>query len=108
GFVKGFQSGTQCYGLTLDHIAPAFVNGFFYNKSVIVGAPPDAKAPPPKLIFQILCRVHPAVRARMKRAATSMDEKPWRKHLQHWDTVLKPKSTANHIRLQSQDLASMS
>jgi len=108
GFVKGFQSGTQCYGLTLDHIEPAFVNGFFYNKTVIVGAPPEAKGPPPKLLFQVLCRVHPGIRARMKRAAVSMGEKPWRKHLEHWDTVLKPRSTANHIRLQSKDLGTMS
>jgi len=108
GFVKGFQSGTACYGLMLDHIAPAFVNEFFYNKSVIVGAPPNAKGPPPKMVFKLVCLLHPAVRARLKRAAVVMEEKPWREHLKHWDTVLKPRSTANHIRLQSQDLASMS
>lgn len=108
GFIKGFQSGTSCYGLMLDHIEPAFVNEFFYNKTVIVGAPPNAKAPPPKLMFKLVCLLHPAVRARLKRAALVMEEKPWREHLKHWDTVLKPTSTANHLRLQSQDFASMS
>jgi len=108
GFIKGFQAGTSCYGLMLDHIEPAFVNGFFYNKAVIVGAPPNAKGPPPKLMFKLVCLLHPAVRARLKRAAVVMEEKPWREHLKHWDTVLKPTSTANHLRLQSQDFASMS
>jgi pyruvate,water dikinase len=108
GFIKGFQSGTSCYGLMLDHLEPAFVNGFFYDKAVIVGAPPNAKGPPPKLVFKLVCLLHPVVRARLKRAAVVMEEKPWREHLKHWDTVLKPTSTANHLRLQSQDLASMS
>ena len=108
GFIKGFQSGTACYGLMLDHIEPAFVNDFFYNKSVIVGAPPNAKGPPPKLLFKLVSLLHPAVRARLKRAAVVMEEKPWRAHLHNWDTVLKPTSTANHLRLQSQDLAAMS
>ena len=108
GFIKGFQAGTSCYGLMLDHIEPAFVNGFFYNKAVIVGAPPNAKGPPPKLVFKLVCLLHPAVRARLKRAAVVMEEKPWREHLTHWDTVLKPTSRTKHVQLQSQDLASMS
>src|SRR5829696_6377089 len=104
-FVRGFRTGTECYGLLLDHIQPAFLHGFFYNKMVIVGAPPNAKGPPPKLLFQILCKVHPAMRKRLKRAATVMDERPWRDHIRNWDTVLKPRSTANHLRLQALDLA---
>ena len=32
GFIRGFQTGSACYGLLLDHIEPGFVNGFFYNK----------------------------------------------------------------------------
>ena len=32
GFIKGFQTGTKCYGLLLDHIEPAFVNSFFITK----------------------------------------------------------------------------
>ena len=58
GFIKGFQSGTACYGLLLDHIEPAFVNGLFYNNKVIVGAPANAKGPPPKLLFKLMCMLH--------------------------------------------------
>ena len=108
GFIKGFQTGSVCYGLLLDHIEPAFVNGFFYNKKVIVGAPKNAKAPPPKLIFKLMCMFHPETRRRLKTAATVLQQKPWREHIENWDTVLKPTSTQNHLRLQSRDLASLS
>ena len=108
GFIRGFQAGTACYGLLLDHIEPGFVNGFFYTKPVIVGAPPNAKGTPPKLLFQLLCRLHPKMRARLKTAATVLDRKPWREHIRHWDTVLKPQSTARHLQLQSVDLAALS
>lgn len=108
GFVRGFKSGTKRFGLLLDYLEPVFLNGFFYDKRVIVGAPPDAKGPPPKEAFQKMCAEHPEVRERLKAAATALDEKPWRDHLRHWDTVLKPASTANHLRLQSRDVAGMS
>ena len=108
GFIRGFKMGTACYGLLLDHIEPGFVNGFFYNKMVIVGAPENAKGPPPKLVFKLMCMLHPETRRRLKTAATVLQEKPWRAHMQNWDTVLKPQSTQNHLRLQSRDLASLS
>ena len=108
GFVKGFKSGTSRFGLLLDHIKPGFVNGFLYNKAVIVGAPENAKGgPPPKLIFKLICLLHPETRQRLKRAATVLQEKPWREHLRHWDNVLKPQSTQNHLRLQAIDLAAL-
>lgn len=108
GFIKGFQTGTACYGLLLDHIEPAFVNGFFYNKMVIVGAPENAKGPPPKLIFKLMSVLHPEMRRRLKTAATVLQEKPWREHIKNWDAVLKPQATQNHLRLQSRDLAALS
>ncbi len=108
GFIKGFQMGTSRYGLLLDHLEPGYVNGFFYLKPVIVGAPKNAKDPPPKPIFKLICLLHPEVRRRLARASTVLQEKPWREHLQHWDTVLKPQSTQNHLRLQAVDLAPLS
>jgi len=108
GFVKGFRMGTSRYGLLLDHLEPAFVNGFCYFKGIIVGAPKNAKGPPPKLVFKLICMLHPETRRRLSRASTVLQERPWREHLQHWDTVLKPQSTQNHLRLQAVDLASLS
>ena len=108
GFIKGIKSGAACYGLLLDHIAPGFINGFFYNKMVIVGAPPDAKGPPPEAVFRQVCAEHPETRARLETAATVLQKKPWRDHIRNWDTVLKPQSTQEHLRLQGCNLAPMS
>jgi len=109
GFMKGFKLGTSQYGLLLDHLEPAFVNEFCYYKGIIVGAPKNARGgPPPKLVFKLLCMLHPEMRRRVSRASTVLQEKPWREHIRNWDTVLKPKSTANHLRLQAVDLASLS
>ena len=109
GFMKGFHTGTSLYGLMLDHLEPAFVNDFMYYKPIIVGAPKNAKGgPPPKLVFKLLGMLHPEIRRRLSRASTVLQEKPWREHVKHWDTELKPKSTANHLRLQAIDLASLS
>ncbi len=108
GFIRGFKTGTSCYGLLLDHIQPEFVNHFFYTKPVIVGAPPNAKAPPPRLVFWLMCRLHPEMRRRLKTAATVLQQKPWRDHIKNWDEVLKPTSMANHLRLRSLDPAAMS
>jgi rifampicin phosphotransferase len=109
GFMKGFHTGTSRFGLLLDYLEPAFVNGFLYHKARIVGAPKNAKgARPPKPVFKLLCLLHPEVRRRLKRAATVLQEKPWRDDIRHWDTVLKPGSTKVHLRLQSVDLTSLS
>ena len=108
GFKKGFSMGTSRYGLLLDYLVPGFVNGFLYMKPRIVGAPENAKGgPPPKPVFKLLCMLHPETRRRVKRAKTVMQEKPWREHLQNWDQELKPKSTANHLRLQKVDLQTL-
>lgn len=108
GFMRGFKGGTACYGLTLDHIQPQFLNGFLYQKLVIVGAPPEAQGHPPKEVFQQICEQHPEVSSRLKTAATVLQEKPWREHIRNWDAVLKPTSRANHLRLQAQDPVAMS
>ena len=71
----GFRAGTKHYGLLLDYIAIAFVGNFFYSQPRLVGAPPGAKGPPPKLIFQILTRLHPEMRRRVKRSAEVFEKK---------------------------------
>ena len=107
GFMRGFRTGTACYGLMLECIEPAFVHGFYYHRPRIFGAPPDAKGPPPKEVFQQVCEQVPEIKARLETASTVLQKKPWREHLKHWDTVLKPASTANQLRLQSKDLRAM-
>ena len=108
GIIKGISQGTAAYGLLLSHLAPTHIHGFSYLKPVIVGAPKNAKGPPPKFIFKLMCWLHPEIRRRLKTAATVLQRKPWREDLKHRDEVLKPTSTSKHLQLRSRDVAAMS
>ena len=66
--MRGFSEGTRHYGLLLDHLEIAIINRFLYMAPRPVGAPKSAKGTPPRLVFEILRRVHPAIRQRVKRA----------------------------------------
>src|SRR5262245_33336748 len=77
GFSRGFKEVTARYGLMLDHLKPAAVNGFMYMQPVAFGAPEGANGPPPKLIIMLLTRLLPKMRARIKQAKTAMQSKLW-------------------------------
>ncbi len=100
----GFRAGTKHYGLLLDYIEIAFVGNFFYSQPRPIGAPPGAKGPPPKLIFQILTRLHPEMRRRVKRSAEVFEKKAWREDLAWWNNELKPQSLEHARGLQAVDL----
>ncbi|HEY0904777.1 MAG TPA: hypothetical protein VGE14_12905, partial [Marmoricola sp.] len=59
GFPRGFAEGTARYGLLLDHLKPAFVNGFMYMQPVAYLAPEGAMGPPPAPVLWLLTRLHP-------------------------------------------------
>src|SRR5258706_275432 len=67
-FARGFAEGTKMYGLLLDHLEGAAIHGFLYSAPRPVGAPLDAKGPPPKFIFKLLTMLHPEVRRRIRRS----------------------------------------
>ncbi len=101
GFPRGFAEGTERYGLLLSHFEPAVVNGFLYQQAVIFGAPKGAKGPPPKLVFQLLTRLVPKMRARITRSHEAMESRQWRADLKRWDEVDKPAAIAKHDRLRA-------
>lgn len=107
GFARGFQHGTERYGLMLSHLEPAFVNGFFYDQPRAFGAPPGAP-PPPKPVLWALTRLHPKIRARIKEGARAFEEKRWRADLEHWDAVDKPAAIAKHRAIQAVDVSGLS
>src|SRR5688572_31030521 len=75
---KGFAEGTRRYGLLLDTLELRVVNDFLYNRFRPVGAPEDAKGPPPKLLFQLIVRLHPEIRRRTAVAGEVLSRKIWR------------------------------
>jgi phosphohistidine swiveling domain-containing protein len=102
-FTRGFAEGTKLYGLLLDHIEYAELHGFMYNTPRPVGAPEDAKGPPPKPIFKLLSWLHPEMRRRIARSKQALAERAWIKDLKYWDEVVKPQAIAEHLAIQRVD-----
>jgi len=80
---RGVQDFTAFYGMLLDAIETAYVNGFSYTTMRPVG--PEE------------------IPARIKRAEEVFDGKLWREQLREWDETVKPASIAAHRALQSVD-----
>ena len=68
-FPHGFAEGMSRYGLLLDHLKPALVNGFIYMQPVAFMAPEGAMGPPPAPVLWLLTRLHPKMRARIATSA---------------------------------------
>ena len=103
--MAGFKAGSRNYGVLLDYLDVAVINRFIYYAPRPVGAPKSAKGTPPKLLFQILQRVHPELRRRIKRAGEVFREHAWRKDLEWWDRELRPAMAAKAKALLAEDLA---
>lgn len=108
GMPRGFQEGTARYGLLLSHVQPGFTQSFFYSQPVAFGAPPGAMGPPPKPVLQLLTRLHPQMRRRIKTSHAAITHKLWRIDLDRWDKVDKPAAIARHQAIQAVDVATLS
>lgn len=78
---RGFSEFTAYYGMMLDTLAYAYVNGFAYTQPTPVA--PD-QAP-----------------ERFARAAEVFERKLWRDQLREWDETFKPDSIRTHKELQA-------
>ncbi|MFL6248167.1 MAG: PEP-utilizing enzyme [Thermoanaerobaculia bacterium] len=104
----GFRAGMERYGLLLEYLEFAVVNGFVYVCPRGVGAPKGAKGPPPKLIFKALTKLHPEVRRRIRTIAEVFATKRWREDVAKWDSELKPAIKRENSELQSVDARALS
>jgi pyruvate,water dikinase len=108
GFAEGFAEGTARYGLMLSHFEGAIVNDLMYMQAVPFGAPKGAKGPPPKIVFQLLTRLHPKIRRRIRDSHEAFEGRRWRQDLERWDGEVKPRSIKRHMEIQSMDPGAMS
>jgi phosphohistidine swiveling domain-containing protein len=108
GFIRGFKESSAYYGLLLDYLEVAVVEGFMYSAARPVGAPKDAKGPPPKLVFKLLTWFHPEIRRRIARSREVWEKKLWREQVREWDEQVKPALAQVHQRLLAVNLASLS
>jgi pyruvate,water dikinase len=103
--MAGFKAGSRNYGVLLDYLDVAVINRFIYYAPRPVGAPKSAKGPPPKLLFQILQRLHPELRRRIRRAGEVFRERSWRQDVELWDRELRPGFAARGKALLAEDLS---
>jgi rifampicin phosphotransferase len=82
-FKRGFQEMTRYYGILLDRLEYAYVNGFAYSSARPVA---DDEVP-----------------ARFQRAEEVLERKLWREQVREWDETVKPASINKHRDLQSVD-----
>lgn len=108
GFGRGFSSSTARFGVMLERMEPRFVNDFAFMQLRPFGAPPGAKGPPPKIVFQLLTRIVPKIRARLRTSAAAFEKKQWRLDLERWDAVVRPASDKRHLEIQDVDLRALS
>jgi pyruvate,water dikinase len=106
--MAGFKAGSRQYGVLLDYLDVAVINRFIYYAPRPVGAPKSAKGAPPKLVFQILQRVHPELRRRIRRAEEVLRDRIWRQDVEWWDRELRPDMAARGRALLSEDLSAAS
>ena len=101
GFAAGFSAALNPYGVLLDTMQLAFVNGFPYTQPVPFDVPgPDGPKSPEQLGAEI--------GRRTALADAAFANRIWRDTLKHWDEEAKPRSIARHRELAAVDLPSLS
>jgi pyruvate,water dikinase len=100
GFNRGFTETFSRYGLLLDRLAVAVINGFTYHQPQPFDMPgPDGPLSPEQIGAEIGRRAAIAEEA--------FASKLWRHDLELWDTVCKPQAIARHRELGGVDLSSL-
>lgn len=92
GFNRGFEEAFGAYGVLLDRLAMASVNGFTYHQPQPFDLPgPDGPRDPEWIGAEFGRRAGVAAQA--------FEARIWRDGLHRWDTELKPASVARHRAL---------
>ena len=92
GFNRGFEEAFSAYGVLLDRLAMASINGFTYHQPQPFDLPgPDGPKDPEWIGAEI--------GRRAGLAAHAFEDRIWRAGIQRWDEELKPASIARHRAL---------
>jgi pyruvate,water dikinase len=92
GFNRGFTEAFAAYGVLLDRLAMAEINGFTYHQPQPFDMPGPDGPKDPEWIGQELGR-------RTAVAAEAVEARIWREGIRRWDEELKPASIARHAEL---------
>lgn len=100
GFNRGFTETFARYGLLLDRLAMASVNGFTYHQPQSFDMPGPDGPPTEEQIGAEIAR-------RAAVAGETFATRRWRGDLEEWDAVWKPNAITRHLELGSVDLESL-
>jgi phosphohistidine swiveling domain-containing protein len=96
-------SGFRRYGLLMEGMRIALVNGRLYSQPKIVGAPAPKEgripSPPPKAVMRLMFLLHPELRRRRRTARKALATKLWRADRQRWRTQDAPRFRARNRAL---------
>jgi len=99
GFNRGFEEAFSMYGVLLDRLAMASINGFTYHQPQPFDLPgPDGPRDPAWIEAEFGRRIGVAAHA--------FEARIWREGMRRWDEELKPASIARHRELDV-DLAAL-
>ena len=99
-FAQGFGDTFATYGLLLDAMAVAVVNGFRFMQPQPFDMPgPDGPPSQDHIVSEIERRTALATHA--------FEAQIWKDHLRQWDDELKPTSISRHRALNSVDLGAL-
>jgi phosphohistidine swiveling domain-containing protein len=104
----GFRWSMERYGALLECMEFKVVNRFVYTCARGVGAPKGAKGPPPKLLFKLLLKIHPAVKQRLRTISEVFRTRRWREDVERWDKEWKPAIERENSELQNVDVRALS
>jgi rifampicin phosphotransferase len=92
GFKRGFEEAFDAYGVLLDRLAMASINGFIYHQPQPFDLPGPEGPKDPEWIGAEFGR-------RVAVAAQAFEARIWRDAIRRWDDEVKPASIARHRAL---------
>jgi pyruvate,water dikinase len=91
-----------------DTVEMGFCNGFLYTRLRPLISPDRATTKlPPTPVLWLAVRLHPEMRRRAKRAATALEERPWRKVAREWGDEIRPRLERENAELQAVDVEAL-
>ena len=104
---QGTRVLVERYGIPLQHVQLAFVNGCVYLRPIAIGEGKKPKPPPPTPIMKLIVRLHPELRRRARTAQQAWDEKRWRRDVDQWFEHDRAEVVRQNLEFQAIDLAEL-
>ncbi len=106
-FEAGIKAMVERYGLPLEGVDAELVHGCFYVRPRGLGEGDKPAATPPKVVMQLVARLHPGMRRRNRAAAAALTSKQWREEVDRWFAQDRDPLIEQNLDLQSVDLVGL-